>query len=293
MTPSDNYLNSADDLSVDAAESLHSSNLQSADLSEDAMEVDGLPESNVPGKALNESGDTLATNTLPSMSGAAPPDSDIGGNTATSTRFETGTAIQLAAKATPPVPPVLTTRTVTSRKVKVDADGVPEFLRSHGKGKREVDIFNYLNQVKDPRFQEVLRQYVRIAANPEPEGGCALPTTGRPVEIGQWIARARPSNPPDFASKKRTFSAFIDSVFEWWGSIQPSWRSFKRGQVSREIHGEWDVLYAPQITGLLNVVILAYWWIKILDKGKEQDGVRADYEEFAEDVAWVFSNLFN
>ena len=77
----------------------------------------------------------------------------------------------------------------------------------------------------------------------------------------------------------------------WWASIQPSWRVFECGKVSREIWGGWDVLYAPHINGLLNVVVLVYWWVRILEEHEPEDGVRADYELFAEDVAWVFSNL--
>ena len=37
--------------------------------------------------------------------------------------------------------------------------------------------------------------------------------------------------------------------------------------------------------------MLVYWWIKILEEDKPEDGGRADYEFFAEDVAWVLSNL--
>lgn len=58
---------------------------------------------------------------------------------------------------------------------------------------------------------------------------------------------------------------FVDSVFEWWGSIQPSWRIFERNRVSREVNGGWEALRSPRINGLLNVLILAYWWVQILD----------------------------
>ena len=57
------------------------------------------------------------------------------------------------------------------------------------------------------------------------------------------------------------------------------------------VDGKWGTLYAPRINGLLNVVILAYWWVEVLEKQKPEDGSRADYEEFADDVAWVFSKL--
>jgi len=77
----------------------------------------------------------------------------------------------------------------------------------------------------------------------------------------------------------------------WWASIQPPWRVFERGRVSRKVLGSWDALRSPRINGLLNVVILAYWWIGYLDELKLGDSMRADYKSFVEDVAWVFSEL--
>jgi len=173
----------------------------------------------------------------------------------------------------------------------IDLYTIPTFLRSHGKGKREVDIFDYLNKVEDARFRQVLLHYIRIEVNNKSGVGGLLPTAKRPVEISQWSARARPASPPDFTKGKRTFSDFISSVLAWWGSIQPSWRSFEYGKVSREVRGEWGTLYAPRINGLLNVVVLVYWWIRVLEEQEPEDGVRADYEQFADDVAWVLSNL--
>ena len=58
-----------------------------------------------------------------------------------------------------------------------------------------------------------------------------------------------------------------------------------------EVCGDWGALYAPRINGLLNVVVLVYWWIRILEEDEPEDGSRADYEEFTDDVAWVFSHL--
>jgi hypothetical protein len=173
----------------------------------------------------------------------------------------------------------------------IDKSSVPSFLLSHGKGRREVNIFDYLNKFEDPHFRRVFLHYIRIEANDKSGVSGSLPTAKRPAEIGRWSAKARPSNLPEYAKGGRTFSSFVDSILTWWGSIQPSWRSFERGKVSREVRGDWDVLYAPRINGLLNVVILVYWWIGILEESEPEDGVRADYERFADDVAWVFSHI--
>lgn len=166
---------------------------------------------------------------------------------------------------------------------------VPGFLLQHGKGKRQVNIFRYLNEVEDPHFRQVLLRYIHFEINAGVGG--SLPTSGRPVEISNWTSRARPFMIHDYTKGKRSFSAFVDSVIVWWGSIQPSWRSFERGEVSRGVHGEWDALCASRINGLLNVVMLVYWWARVLKEQCVGDSTRADYENFADDVAWVLSNL--
>lgn len=173
----------------------------------------------------------------------------------------------------------------------IDEKGIPAFLLRHGSGKREVNIFEYLRGVEDPHFQQVLLHYLHFEMKNKSGKGGSLPTTGRPVEISQWSSRARPANLPNFKPGKRSFAQFIDSALSWWASIQPSWRNFERGKVSREVKGRWDALHATQINGLLNVVILVYWWIRVVKEGKLEDGTRADYIFFAEDVAWVLSNL--
>ena len=186
---------------------------------------------------------------------------------------------------------MLTTPPLSTSSTLINVESVPAFLLRHGKGKREVNIFAYLSEVEDPRFRKLLFHYIQLEASDKSGIGGTLPTSMRPTEISQWTSRARPASLPDYTKGKRTFGMFVDSVFRWWGSIQPHWRTFERGQVSREINGDWEALYATRINGLLNVVMLAYWWVRILDEDKPKDGVRADYEFFVEDVAWVFANL--
>lgn len=171
----------------------------------------------------------------------------------------------------------------------IDAVTIPIFLLRHGKGKRQVNVFKYLKSVKDSHFQSVLFHYLRFEIADKSGSNGSLPTAQRPVELGYWTSRARPASLPDYTKGKRTFTAFVDSIFTWWASIQPDWRKFERGRVCCEVHGEWDALYAPGVNGLLNVVMLAYWWAKILEEDRPEDGVRADYELFADDVAWVLS----
>ena len=94
-----------------------------------------------------------------------------------------------------------------------------------------------------------------------------------------------------YAKGKWTFSDFVDLIVAWWASIQPPWRSFKRSVVSHEVQGDWDVIRAPRINGLLNVIVLVYWWGRILEEQKPEDSFCTDYKKFADDVTWVISNL--
>ena len=84
---------------------------------------------------------------------------------------------------------------------------------------------------------------------------------------------------------------FVDLVFAWWRSLQPSWRMFQHSTVSHTVKGDWGVLHAPRINGLLNVVILIYWWAWVLEEQEPGGGAHADYEFFADDVAWVLLHL--
>ena len=249
---------------------------------------------------------SLGTNTPPVVDAVVSPDTDVEVSTTTTrvstttTRVTTGAATEFVVGAmssvssltiSPTTAPHLLPPPVLSNDI--DMDSVPDFLRSHGKGKREVDIFNYLNKVKDPRFQQVLHHYILLEAEDRSRMGGTLPTAKRPTEISQWSSRARPDTLPDFIKGKRTFQDFVDSTLTWWDSIQPDWRSFERRKVSQRVCGGWGVLDASRINGLLNVVILVYWWVRLLEEQKPKDAVRADYEKFADDVAWVFSTISN
>ena len=199
------------------------------------------------------------------------------------------TGTERSMKSPPAV--MSTTPPLSTLSTLINVESVPTFLLRHGKGKREVNIFAYLSKIKDPCFQKLLLHYIQLEASDKSGTGGTLPTAMRPAEISQWTSRACPASLSDYTKGQRTFRMFVDSVFQWWGSIQPYWRTFKRGQVSREVSGDWEALYATRINGLLNVVMLAYWWVRILDEHKPKDGVQADYEFFVEDVMWVFTNL--
>ena len=252
---------------------------QSVDAVDNAMDADTPPSADAP--PLNAR-DTTITETETS-DGSGTGESDITG------AQDTEEPADVDAEDT------TATNTVTrSLPVNdVNTADIPTFLLCHGTGKRTVNIFEYLRQLEDPCYQQVLFHYLRFEINDRSKAKPVLPATERPVEIAQWMARARPAGVPDFEKGGRTFTDFVDSVFAWWTFLQPPWRKFKRGRVCREVGGDWGILYAPRANGLLSIVVLVYWWAKVLEEQKPVDGLRADYELFAEDVAWVISNLYN
>ena len=155
---------------------------------------------------------------------------------------------------------------------------IPEFLV----GKN--DIYGYLSRIEETRFRDLLKTYItfELANNTCIRSG--LPTSYRPNVIGWWTGHARPDRLPPYDS----LGSLTKSILAWWTFIQPPWRQIKLGDTSR-IEGDWERLYRPGINGLLNVVILAYWWVKILkERGSTVDET---YSWFVSDVTWVLSQL--
>ena len=261
----------------------HPPSLQATDAVGDAMDADTPPSADAPPL---KTGDTAPTETEASDSTRTGEPDVTGAEDPAAEEPEEPTAVDAEVTAS--------TKTITRSLPLGDINmaGIPAFLLCHGKGKRQVNILEYLKQLEDPCFQRVLFHYLRFEINDKSGTKPVLPATERPAEVSHWLTRARPPGIPDYEKGGRTLVDFVDSVFAWWTFLQPPWRKFERGRVCREVGGGWGILYAPRANGLLSVVILVYWWGKILEK-QPADGFRADYELFAEDVAWVISNLYN
>ena len=155
---------------------------------------------------------------------------------------------------------------------------IPEFLI----GKH--NIYCYLNCIEESGFQDLLKNYISFkAANCSRICG-ALSTYCRPDVIRWWSGRARPDRLPPYDSLK----SLTESIVEWWIYLQPEWRKITLSKISR-VGGDWRCLYQLGMNGLLNVVVLAYWWIKILEQ--RESTVDEAYTWFVSDVTWVFSQL--
>ena len=156
---------------------------------------------------------------------------------------------------------------------------IPDFLTGkHG-------IHGYLSSVKESQFRDLLKAYITFELANRSDIRGTVPTYRRPKAVKWWSSRARPGKLPPYDS----FSSFKTGIIEWWIAIQPDWRKLHSGKVSRHVEGGWERIYQPGVNGLLNIIILAYWWIRIL----EERGIAIDesYSWFVSDVTWVLSQL--
>ena len=165
----------------------------------------------------------------------------------------------------------------TSHDLPLDTEPIiPAFLTT------KHNIYGYLVNVNEPGFVALLDNYIAFEVAECSGIRGTLPTTCRPTAVSWWTSRARPDRIPPFDGLK----GFASGVVEWWISIQPDWRRLKCGETNQG-DGCWESLYQPGINGLLNVVILVYWWAKTLE-GSGESGDAA-YHWLANDVTWVLS----
>ena len=182
--------------------------------------------------------------------------------------------LQLASpRADPPQPASPECEPISGSK-----SAIPDFLTA------KQDIYGYLSSIGEAGYQDLLKTYITFElANHSPIRG-TLTTARRPKGVTWWSGRARPNKLPPYDS----LNSFTASITEWWVFIQPPWHRIEPGKVSHT-DGDWERLYQPGINGLLNVVVLAYWWARILE---EREALIDDtYSWFVSDVTWVLSRL--
>ena len=156
---------------------------------------------------------------------------------------------------------------------------IPDFLTAKS------NVYSYLVSVNEPGFATLLDNYIAFELADHSGHRGNFPTGSRPKGIGWWTSRTRPDRIPPFDS----LASFSKGIIEWWIAIQPDWRRhLKCGETLRG-EGFWDRLYQPGINGLLNVIILVYWWAKICEERSEP--VNAAYHWLVADITWVLSQL--
>ena len=167
---------------------------------------------------------------------------------------------------------------------------IPDFLTM------KQDIYGYLVEVDEPGFKVLLNNYITFELSNHSGFHGNLSTAHRPKAVGWWLSRARPNKLPPYDS----LSSFRDSIVKWWIFLQPDWRreGLECGVTSRDEgcsnasddeESCWERIYKPGLNGLLNVVILVYWWARILEaRGESADEA---YRWLVADVTWVLSQL--
>lgn len=164
---------------------------------------------------------------------------------------------------------------------------IPKFLAIIPK-KSKTNVYDYLSTSQDPHFRSLLQTYIRFenaAASLDKTG--SLSTTKRPDQIPSWIRAARAGTTPSWSNLRD----YGTSVIEWWSFLQPDWRVLECGKNMRK-EGTLDGLCQPGINGLLNIVILAYWWSNgIRDSSTDSRSEEKRYHWFVNDVSWVLFEL--
>ena len=226
------------------------------------------PESGIPGADVD----------MPLPSAHTTPTNDATSDTTPATPHHPSTiGMDIDKPGILPQPPSSPSAPGPDSKLKI-----PDFLNG------KYDIYGYLSSTKESKFRDLLDKYIRFehtvkVANPPYFRG-NLTTARRPKGVGWWSSRARTDRLPPYDS----LGSFAKSVVEWWAFIQPDWCRIQPGKVSR-VGGDWTHLFRPGVNGLLNVVILAHWWARILE---ERDCTHDEtYSWFVSDVTWVLSQL--
>ncbi|KAJ7049142.1 hypothetical protein C8F01DRAFT_994425 [Mycena amicta] len=107
-------------------------------------------------------------------------------------------------------------------------------------------------------------------------------TEKRPIQVGEWVSRARNARYDPGISNAARFGAQWE---DWWRSINPDWR--RDGQKLRKTgDGDWTELDVPGKNGFFSVLICLKWW-HLAARGRPG----AEWRGWVEDVTWVLQKL--
>ncbi|KAJ7025991.1 hypothetical protein C8F04DRAFT_911206, partial [Mycena alexandri] len=98
-----------------------------------------------------------------------------------------------------------------------------------------------------------------------------LDKMNRPPAVSIWIGRARGSRArpeTDTVPKIASLAVYGRDWWNWWATLQPSWRVQALGRpdrFARETYPSlkrenWEPLRVPGQNGVLSVVAAVYWW---------------------------------
>ncbi|KAJ3737860.1 hypothetical protein EV360DRAFT_58656 [Lentinula raphanica] len=117
--------------------------------------------------------------------------------------------------------------------------------------------------------------------------GKGLPTTSRPVAVGNWIKSyriERTENIPKGVGKAEEFGS---EVLSWWRTLNPSWRVPSLNGTfyhSGQEEGEWEDLQVQGSNGFLSILGCMLWWQQ---RAGEEKIIDDRWFVLKEDVDWV------
>ncbi|KAJ7921971.1 hypothetical protein B0H13DRAFT_1604071 [Mycena leptocephala] len=155
------------------------------------------------------------------------------------------------------------------------------------------DSFNALLRV----FAEIERSY-----RWEQGGKAGLGVANQPSAVADWIAAGRGGRGGPQANGRGpeigNLAVFGTTWWDWWGRLQPDWRTRDGGNVSRferaaypgATKENWRKLRVPGQNGVLSVVASLYWWGKKCRVAGERED-RESWAEAVSDVKWMLNGL--
>ncbi|KAJ6567653.1 hypothetical protein DFH09DRAFT_832743, partial [Mycena vulgaris] len=129
-------------------------------------------------------------------------------------------------------------------------------------------------------WETILEMWWKQEAKAGFEGPARGHTSGRPVQVKNWIGVARRGNVKPPIKDAR---AFGEEWWDWYLLMSPGWRErLTTGRLERGDGEGWDELEFTGPSGMLNVLVCLCWWKDVLGSGDD-----AGWLEALEDVAWV------
>ncbi|KAJ3710080.1 hypothetical protein C8R42DRAFT_541739, partial [Lentinula raphanica] len=117
--------------------------------------------------------------------------------------------------------------------------------------------------------------------------GKGLPTTSRPVAVGNWIKSYRIERTENIPKGVGKAEAFGSETLAWWRSINPSWREHSLDGTfyrAKGVEGEWEGLQVQGPNGFLSVLGCMLWWHQ---RCGEERIIDDRWFVLKEDVDWV------
>ncbi|KAJ3714484.1 hypothetical protein EV361DRAFT_811297 [Lentinula raphanica] len=137
-----------------------------------------------------------------------------------------------------------------------------------------------------PGWKETLNLWLQLEAlHGFTKRGKGLPTTSRPVAVGNWVKSYRIEKTENIPKGVGKAEEFGSEVLKWWRFLNPSWRTpSPTGTFLRVGEGDWEALEVYGANGFLSVLGCMTWWQQ---RAEEERIIDDRWFVLKEDLDWV------